>query len=301
MSAVAWDTVMAAIQAWVKAGSGLDDTRVLWSLRGAPRPSADQPWIELNIEEQRSPAHDWTTKQRNVMTFPDQLVTLVDTVASAMTVANHPFVTADGPVQITAGTPPPPLQLATDYWLVVLDPNRVQIAATYENTGGNNVARGMGNVPNPVTVIPLTGVGVGPIHIVETPDTVRAGQEILRTAQGLREVHLQLQAFGPLNSGNASFALMSDVIASLPLHLDDLDGAGVGVSDLGTSFVQGSVRSTPGHRGDLLEPRTTVDMVVYVASSLTDFITYIETVKIAVRPQTPDGTNLPEIDVTIRS
>lgn len=292
---------MAAVQAWVKAGSGLGDDRVLWSLRGAPRPSADQPWIELNIEESRPVCHDWTTKQLNVLTFPDQTVTLVDFAGDALTVPNHPFVTADGPVQIQAPTPPSPLQLLTSYWLVVLDANRVQIADSYEHTGGNNVARGLGSTPNPVTVVDLLDAGVGPIKIVQTPTSMRAGQEILRTAQGMREVHLQLQGFGPLRSGHLVMSLMSDVMQALPLHLDDLDLAGAGVSDLGTSYVQGSVRSTPGNRGELLEPRATVDMVLYVASSLSDFTTFIQTVQVAIKPQTPDGTNLPEIDVTIRS
>lgn len=283
---------MSAIQAWVKGASSLDDAHVLWSLYNAPRPPA--PWIELNIQESRAPAHDWTTKARNVFHFADQPVSSVNTSTDALAIAAHPFTTGAGPVRITAVTAPGGLSVDTDYWVVVADSSHVQMATSFQNTGGNYLG-------NPITVVDITSAGVGPIAVVQRPTTTRAGIGVTRTAEGIREIHLEIQVFGALASGIQAFSLAQDVIAAIPLYLYSLDLAGVGISDLGVSFVQGSVRATTGFRGELIEPRATMDVVIYVASSLSAYSDFIESVQLAARLETSGGESIPEIDVTIRS
>lgn len=283
---------MAAIQDWVKQATELDDSHVLWSLYGAPRPGA--PWVELNVQEERNPAHDWVRSSLNVLHVPDQTVTSVDVGANALAIPAHPFVTGDGPVRVTAGTFPGGLLPDTDYWVVVVDAGNVQLADTFQKTGGNYPG-------NPITPVDLTSAGVGPIKLIEQPTTVRAGRELVRTANGQREVHIEMQVFGPLKSGILAFSLASDIVASLPLHVYDLDQAGVGVSDLGSTSVQGSVRATPGNRGELVEPRATVDLVVYVAASLSAFSTFIQTAQMTMQPVTQDGQLAQSFSIEVES
>lgn len=71
---------------------------------------------------------------------PELLVTLADDDADAvtnaadtLTVTGHAYVTGDGPVRLTTtDTLPAGLSLATDYWIIVVDANTIQLAESWE-------------------------------------------------------------------------------------------------------------------------------------------------------------------------
>lgn len=282
---------MKAIQNWVVAASGLDPTAVVWSYQGG---SDQRPFIELNFEDVRQIAHDWVEHFQSTLTFAPVNVTAVDTVGHTFTAPNHGLTNGDGAVQITStGTIPAPLLALTDYWVIVVDANTLQIAATFENTGGKQPE----GAANPKTPIAISSAGSGTIQIVDTPRSERPGQEMVTIAQGFREINLQMQCFGATKTGNVPMQILEDVVTSIPLHVYDLDQAGVGVDDLGTAFTQGNVRLIEGRRNDILEPRAVFELTCYVTASLTSFATYIASLDLAVRMTDPV---IPEIDLTVR-
>ncbi len=296
MTAIPWPQIQKALQNWVVTGSGLASDHVLWGYRGAGRPTA--PHIILTIQSVRNPAHDFTVYEDNPLVFAAQAVSAVDIVADTLAIASHPFVTADGPVQVAStGALPAPLTAGTDYWIVVADADHVRLATSYENTGGNNVARGLGATPNPITVIDLTSAGSGAITVVATEDTVRAGQEIVARAQGVREVVLHFDCYAPEGTGIEAVQILSDVLSSLQLHVTELDAAGVGVTDFGEAFSQGGVKFVEGRRGSILEPRAMLDLTFYVASQLVGTETIISSVSADLELQSPGGDALPAIPV----
>lgn len=298
MTAVAWTTIQKALTSWIVGGSGLAADHVLWGYRGAGRPTA--PHIILTITTVRNPSHDFTEYEDNPLTFSPLTVANVDTAGNAIAIAGHPLVTGDGPVRIAStGTLPAPLQAGTDYWVVVVDAGHAQLADSYEHTGGNNVARGLGSTPNPVTVIDLTSSGSGTITLSATADTVRAGQEIIARAQGVREVVMHVDCYAPEGSGIQAVQILTDVLAALQLYATALDAAGVGVTDFGEAFAQGGVKFVSGHRGTILEPRAMFDMTFYVASEITGFETIVSSVSANLELQSPGGDALPAIPVQV--
>jgi len=298
VSAIAWTAIQKALHTWVVAGSGLPFDHVLWGYRGAGRPTA--PHIILTITNVRNPAHDFAKDEDNPLTFGSLTVSSVDFAGNTLAIAGHPLVTGDGPVRVTStGGLPAPLQAGTDYWVVVVDAGHVQLASTYEHTGGNNVARGLGSTPNPVTVIALTTAGFGTITLSATADTVRAGQEIIARAQGVREVVMHADCYAPEGSGIQAVQILTDVQAALQLYATALDAAGVGVTDFGEAFSQGGVKFVSGRRGTILEPRAMFDTTFYVASEITGFETIVSSVSADLELQSPGGDALPAIPVQV--
>lgn len=296
MTSIPWPSIQKALQNWVVAGSGLPTDHVLWGYRGAGRPTA--PHIILTITSVRSIGHDFAKYEDNPLLFPTLSVTAVSTAANTLAIAAHPLVTGDGPVRVAStGTLPAPLLAGTDYWIIVTDTGHVQVADSYEHTGGNNVARGLGSTPNPVTVIDLTSTGSGAITLSATEDTVRAGQELLARAQGVREVVMHADCYAPEGSGIESVQILTDVLASLQLYTTTLDAAGVGVTDFGEAFSQGGVRFVEGRRGTILEPRAMFDTTFYVASELTLPETIVSSISADIELQSPGGDALPAIPV----
>jgi hypothetical protein len=289
---IPWGPIQQAIFSWVTAGASPDVAAggVFWTHRKQARPPA--PFIALTIRSVRPVGHDWTLSEINGLVLPTQTVASVNVGASTLRVNAHPFSNGDGPVQVgSSGTLPGGLAALTDYWVVVVDANTIQLATSYQLTGGQQPL-GTGN---PVTPVTLSSGGSGTITLVTTPDSLPAGKEVVRRAQGYREVVLQLVCVGADGSGVDAVRIMANVAASLQLHLYDLDQAGVGVSDLGQAFSQGGVQAVDGHRGPVLEPRSTWEMTFDVASDLTGFDTVIEEIDGNVELQTPDGTSLPAV------
>lgn len=284
MSAIGWVQIQKAIKDWVIAGSGLDADHVIWEKLKGPRPST--PYIELAVSTVTSPSHDWITKAANPLTFTDKSISEVDTVNDTITSVDHGLVTGDGPVRITeaAGPLPAPLQDDVDYWLIAVDEDTLQVAATFDATGGNDP-----NNVNPITPINLTTTGGGTIGW--TPDTVRAGKELKRTASGVRVATLQLEVFAPEGSGLMAVAIAHDTIASLPLHVDELDAAGVGMSDVGVTEVEGGIRAIDGRLGGIDEPRAQVELAVFLSSELVGTIGRVDRVRTRAVATFGDGSS----------
>ncbi len=287
--AIAWDTVMPAIQGFVVEASGLDATAVVWSFNAAPQV---RPYIEINISNTVQIHHDGVDEENNPLTFSPFTVTADHTTGKLHHVA-HGRTTGDGPIQLTSGgTLPAGLDLAKDYWFIVIDADNVNLAATFQDTGGNYIG-------NPITPVGFTDNGSGTITISDTEDTVAAGRDVKRTASGFREVTLTLQCFCETGKGIQAMSILTTVVSSLALHVDELNEAGVGVTDVGVAYLAGGVRQLEGRRGSILEPRALCDLTVYMDSELVDYIGSIEVIDMAVKLEQVDGTELDEIDLEI--
>lgn len=298
MSGINWPAIQKAIQNWVVRGSGLTPDRVLWTYEKAGRPPA--PHIMLSVSSIRMVGHDFTVYDDNPLVFGPLAVASVDATGNRLAIAAHGLVTGDGPVRVSStGTLPAPLASGVDYWVVAPDAGHVQLATTYEHTGGNNVARGLGATPNPITVIDLTSPGSGAITLLSTARTVRAGQELAARAQGQREATIGMQCFAPEGAGIQAVQILSDVLSSLQLNATLLDNAGVGVSDFGEAYAQGGVRLVEGHRGSVLEPRAVCDLTVYLASEIIGTETTVESVQAQVLLESDGGDAVPAIPVEI--
>lgn len=298
MSGINWPAIQAAIQHWVVRGSGLAADRVLWTYEKSGRPPA--PHIMLSASAIRMIGHDFTTLDDNPLVFVPLTVSAVDTATDRLAIAAHGLVTGDGPVRLAStGALPAPLAAGVDYWVVAPDAGHVQLASTYVHTGGNNVARGLGSTPNPITVINLTTAGSGTISLSATDETVRAGQELLTRAQGSRQATISMQCLAPEGGGIQAVQILADVLASLQLNVTTLDNAGVGVSDFGEAFAQGGVRLVEGRRGSILEPRAVCDLTVYLASEILGTETTVESLDGQIALQSDGGGALPAIPVKV--
>lgn len=278
-----WEDAAKALKKWIRNGSGLDGDHVFWAYEGKARPK-DPPYIVMSVQQVRPVGHDWSTYDDNAFEFPDLVVSSVS--GSTMIVPDHPFATGDGPVQfLTTGALPTPLQLATDYWVIVSDQDTIKLAAKFTDTGGQQPL-GAGNAQAPIT---LTSSGSGVHTITPTIDTVKAGEEIIHRSQGFREVVVHLDCFVGEGQGYNATRILSNVIAAVQLNVYDLDQAGVGVSDLGQAFSQGGVVLVEGHRGGILEPRAMVDITFYMASNLEGFETRIDEILLPFRVPVPSA------------
>lgn len=292
MSAIEWENIQKAIQNWVVAGSGLAADHVIWMRQKIPQ-RATNPYIELSVETIIPPSHDWVTKELNPLVFSDKTIASVDTAADQLTITAHGLTTADGPVRFTStASMPGGLEEDTDYWVVVDTVDKIRLASTYVHTGGNNVARGLGSSPNPITTIDITSAGSGTIKLVKTSTTVRAGSEIKRTANGWRTVTVRAQVFSGEGTGIQPMKIAHDVIASLPLHIDELDAAGVGMSGFDVVEIEGGIKATDRHDGGLLEPRAIVDLSVFVSSQVVGYLASVDRVQVTSTATLADGNTV---------
>lgn len=283
MSAIAWTSIMSAIRAWVVGSSGLPNTSVIWKYGKLARPV--EPFIELSIIDIGQPAHDYIDRRYNIFTFPAITVT-PDVAGTRFTAVAHGMLTGDGPVRVTAtGTAPTPFVVATDYWIVKLDADHFRLASTFVNAMAS-------------TAITLTGAGTGTIQVVGNL-TLRAGQEIQRTARGIRECTLEMQCFGQEGMVHQATQILSDVTAGLSLYTQPLNIAGVGMSDVGVATLTSGVKLLEGRRGGILEPRAISEMTFYTNSAISDYSTFIQTVQVAIKPLNVDGSALPDINEVV--
>lgn len=293
--AIQWVTIQAAIDAWVLGSSGLDADHVFWTFEGKPRPSA--PYIEMTVQRLRPLSHDWETREVNTLVFAPLAVSAVTPLADTLTITAHGLNTGDGPVHVAStGTVPGGLVALTDYWVIKVDVNTIKLAASYVATGGQQPL-GAGN---PQTPIDITSAGTGTITVVSTADTLPAGREIKRLAQGLRELTVHLECFAVEGAGTDAMRILSNVMSSMQLYVHDLDLAGAGVSDLGQASPQGGVQHLEGRRGSILEPRTMADVTFYLASELVGYGTIIESMSGLTELDNPAGDPLASIPFSIR-
>lgn len=287
MSAIDLPTQMLAIRDWVWRSAGLDEKKVFWYYDGGDRPKA--PFIELSIESIGQVAHDWTITEDNPLVFSDVTVT-ADHATSQLHGVDHGLLTGDGAIRLTTtGVIPTGLAVDKDYWLIKIDADHVQVAETFFNAMGDP------------TRVPVTfsDDGTGTLKIVQTTRSERVGEELKRTVQGFREVSIRMQCFALPGTVHEAVSRLADVITALPLHIDALDAAGLGISDLGAASPEGIIKSVEGRRGLILEPRAIVDITAYVTATASDFINYIQRIKLTIDAQQPDGSTIASVPVTI--
>lgn len=286
---------MPAVRTWVSQGSGfeLDDPnfplcsrKVRLADDGGPRPSP--PHIEISIHEIREVAHDWKRVEGNPLVFSAKTVSAVDPSSNELAIIGHGLLLGDGAVRVsTAGTPPGGMSTTTNYWVVVVDQDHIKLAPTFLDAMEAGA------------VIDITSPGSGGLQVVTTADSERVGQEIKRTATGIRLLTLTLRAFGKEGTNISPMQILTDVMAFLQLQVYELNEAGFSVSDLGASFAQGAIRPIPANRGGIREPRAEIDVAGYVGSSVSRLENRIATVEATVYPQSVDGTDLAAIPVSV--
>lgn len=111
-----------------------------------------------------------------------------------------------------------------------------------------------------------------------------AGQELRVRSQGMRTATLTVQCYAVRASLNAASSALEDVVASIPLFSDTLDGAGAGIGDVG------AVKTIAGSRSGLLEPRAIVEITLHLGSELEGRETYVETAHGTVNESTTSAS-----------
>jgi len=256
-----WVAVEDALWGWVVAGCALDETKVVWAQQDAPRPQS--PAIELRISNNAETGPAWQDTEDNPLTFTPLAITAVDPTANTLAHVAHTLQTGDGPVQLTtSGTLPNtsagPLALLTDYWVIAPDADHIQLAATFEDTGG------LAGAGNPVTPIDLIDAGTGTITISATADTVRSSQELRAVSRSRDRITLELHCHAVDGvSMNMATAILDRVRKRVALQsqIDRLDAANIGFIDCDR------VRAIQGTRDALLfEPRAYLEIHFNVPS-----------------------------------
>lgn len=244
-----WDAIEAAIHEWVVNGSELPDEKVVWTQQpDAPRPAEPAIMMKFYVVDEQGQAT--LDVEDNPLTFADKAVTAVD--GDDLVITAHGLENGDGPVRIeSTGTLPSPLAEDTDYWVIVIDEDRIQLAENFVYTGGNYSG-------NPKTPITLLSSGSGTITISDTESTLRAGEEIKHVARGVTRLGLSLYCHTSTGvSMNSAMAILRRVAekARLPSQKAILKGANIGLVSIERT------RPLYGTRDALLfEPRAWVDI-----------------------------------------
>ncbi len=259
-------TIRAAVAAWVRSATGLDQNHVIWYGQSGPHPSG--PFVTMRLSVRRV-GQDWVDTADAPLVLTDDAIESIDAVANTATLTAHAYLTGDGPVRLTtsgslAGTG---LAVATDYWLIKSATDTVKFALSLADAIAG-------------TAIDLLGSGTGTHTIVDTADTVRQGSEITYTARGLRDCVLRLQAFAGIDGtsvGSSSPAEMLAAVmakAKLPVQAAALVAAKIGL----VSF--GELQMIDGVVGASFDPRAIMDVRFYTTSEVSESGTYIESVEV---------------------
>ncbi len=244
-----WDAIEAAIHAWVVAGSELDEEQVVWTQQpDAPRPP--EPAIMLKFYVVDETGISMVDVEDNPLVFADKTVSAVS--GNNLTSVAHGLLSGDGPVRITSSlTLPSPLLVDTNYWVIRVDADTIQLAANYINSGGSYSG-------NPQTPITLTSSGSGVITISDAANTLRAGAEILHVARGVTRLGLSLYCHTATGvSMGAAMAILRRVAekSRLPSQKQILSDANIGLVSIERT------RPLYGTKDALLfEPRAWVDI-----------------------------------------
>lgn len=265
-----WVAAQRAMQNWVENGSGLPDAKVYWGDQDSARPAGPAIMLRISsIGEIGPPAYEM---EDNLFAFADKTITAVDTVANTFTIPAHGLETGVGPVQIDSSTddPPAPLLENKDYWVIVTDPDHVQIAGTFEATGG-------GDVGNPVTPIDIQGIGSGTLTLKSTSKTTyKVGG--LSVSRAYVRVTLELRCHAAEATGNnMAVALLQRIRLrrDLDTQHDILKQANIALIDCER------IRAVPGIKDALLfEPKAFMDVSFAFAMEESEAIQIISSVEI---------------------
>jgi len=244
-----WATLRAALHAWVVACTGLSSQKVTWSRqRNTPRPEEDGIIMKIYVVDDEG--QSWVDVEAAPLTFADKSITAV--TGNNLTITAHALVTGDGPIWLTGSDLPEPLVAETNYWVIRIDANTIRLAAQFEDTGGGDATG------NPITPITLTDTGSGVMALIDTPDTLRAGEEINHVQRGTVRATLQLFSYVEDDTGaDGAIAILRRVASRfrLPSNIDILNAVNVGVTHMERT------RSMLGTRNAVLfEPRAWLDI-----------------------------------------
>lgn len=262
---MSWTALETAIKNWVVAASGLDAARVVWERRQTARPAS--PFISLDIQTEQPFGPDWVNIEDNPLEFDDLTIESPDGSADTLTITGHELETADGPVQVsTTGLLPGGLASDTNYWVIKVDDDTIQLATSFLNALDGT----------PVNIA-IPGAGTSILFALST--TERQGEEILHTAQGSSTFTLQLQCFALTAEGVTRAAeVLADVRdkAILPTSQSALRAGGLAIAGFSTISPVGGVFGA-----NRWEPRALMTARLFAARETTEAGTYIETVEVS--------------------
>lgn len=254
-----WDAITNAMHAWVVAGSGLSDQKVVWGQQDAPRP--EYPAITLRIANISELGAMGLVYEPNPLVFADKTVTAIDVVANTFTVPAHALITADGPISVDSlGVLPGGVVVDLDYWVIVVDANTLKLATSFANARAG-------------VAVDVLSTGVGSVVLSSTPSSLRAGEELKAVSRGLVRATLELRAHGePVIGNTMAVALLQRVRTRRELLSQQ---AILEVADVVCQNVE-RVRAIQGSRDDVLfEPRAYLDCHLTFTVEEHEYVTII--------------------------
>lgn len=274
-----WDDALDAMHAWAVGGSGLDAQHVAWGDQDVARPEA--PAVILRISNISPLGEAWVDYEDNPHVFDDVVVT-ANVGTDELSAVAHGRLTGDGPVRLTStGAFPTGTDGDTDYWVVKTSDDALKLAASFQDA--------VATVP---VVVDLQGAGSGTIALVDTPATLRRGEEIAARSRMMIRVTLELRCHAEPVVGNMMAVFILQRVharSQLPSQQAILEAANIAFQDCER------VRSlVTGKRDDaLFEPRALLDVHVNVAVEESEYLTIIE--RVLLTDEIPE----PNIEFTI--
>jgi len=263
--------VQRALGEWVLAGSGLPVGQVYWDGQNGKRQPG--PAISMRLMSTDVYGRDWLDHDVNHISFGPLTITAVDTATGRLTITNHGLSTGDGTIQFdSTGAPPAPLVVGKNYYVVVDDANTVRIAAKF-----TDAMNGQPSAPAPIVIAPFGDSGTGTTTLSSTPDTMRAGREIIFKARGQRICYLTLQCHAKDGVGmEMALSILSAIQARRPLpsQRDILYAAKIAIQDIGQ--VRPVRMGGQVINAATFEPRAVLDIKLGLASTVTEYGTIIE-------------------------
>jgi hypothetical protein len=259
-----WDTIMNTLHGYVVAGSGLLPTQVIWAQQDAPRP--EEPAIIMKLSVFDDVGMPWLDHESNPHTFADIAIASLDATTNSFTSNAHGRLTGDGPVRVeTTGTLPAELSTTQDYWVITVDANTFKLAVNLQDAL-NGVA------------VDFSPGGSGTHTLVDTPATLRVGEEIKFLSRALVHATLTLECYTGVGVGmDMATSLLNRVRsrAGLPSQKERLDDANIGLSGYDRVF------ALEGHRDAFLfEPRASMDVQLNLPSEESEVGRIIESAEI---------------------
>lgn len=268
MAAIPWTTVEDALATWIISASELTDQDVIWADQAGGRPPST--YVTMSLLDEGGVGTDWLDRERSPLVLADDDVESIS--GDTLTLTAHLYLTGDGPFQLTTtGTLPLGLSLLTDYWIIKRPgANEIRLATSLANA-------------NAGTQVTLSSAGTGTITISDTADTLRVGQEAIVRARGARTALFSIQVLAAdATDLRRSLAILSDIRASMLLHVADLHAAGIGVLSMSRARAIGTTDS------GAFEPRGVMDVTLSLRSEVQAFRGTIERVEVTNQvPETP--------------
>lgn len=204
MTATIGSTAELAIATWVINASGL--SAVFWSGQNKPRPAA--PCIELRVSDSKTiGATAEKSKATKPLVLADDVIELIDPSTDTLTLTAHVYLTGDGPVRLeNTGTLANGLLEDHDYWIIKTGADTVQLADSFVDA-----------IDGVAIDITMAGMTIGSTSIVDTDDTLRAGQEITYSVRAPRFVTLEMQCFA---AGDVDTARACEILDRVALALE---------------------------------------------------------------------------------